>query len=65
VLAAIVAGAGTGCGGIATTQTINPLMFFLPGMVENQPSSPQIVPLIKTGTPAQAVASNRDLTKVN
>jgi hypothetical protein len=64
-LAAIVLGVATGCAGIATTQTFSPLMFFLPGLVENKPASPQIVPIMKTAAPAQAVASNRDSAKVN
>jgi hypothetical protein len=64
-LSAIVLGIATGCGGIHTTQTFSPLMFFLPGLAETQPVSPQIVPIMKTTSPAQAVASNRDSAKVN
>jgi hypothetical protein len=66
-LAAVILGLGTGCGGLATTQTISPLMFFLPGMVETKPASPQIVPVMQTATatPAQVIASNRDSVKVN
>jgi len=63
-LTVAVLGLGTGCGGIATTQTISPLMFFLPGLAEARPGSPQIVPVVRTttGTP---LASNRDLAKLN
>ncbi len=64
-LAAVVLGLGTGCAGIATTQTFSPLMFFLPGLAETKPASPQIVPVIKTAAPPQVIASNRDLAKVN
>jgi hypothetical protein len=64
-LTAVVLALGTGCGGIAMTQTFSPLMFFLPGLVEYKPVSPQIVPIMKTTSPTQAVASNRDSAKVN
>jgi hypothetical protein len=64
-LAAIVLGVATGCSGLNTTQSFSPLMFFLPGLVENKPGSPQIVPIMKTGSPAQIIASNRDSAKVN
>jgi hypothetical protein len=63
-LAAVLGGFCTGCGGIATTQTFSPLMFFLPGLVEARPASPQIVPIIRTTSPAQ-IASNRVLAKAN
>jgi hypothetical protein len=63
-LAAAVLGLGTGCGGIAATQSVSPLMFFLPGMVETRPGSPQIVPITTTATPA-LIASNRGLATVN
>ncbi len=63
-LAAVVLGLATGCSGIATTQSFSPLMFFLPGLVETRPVSPQIVPVMQTATPAQ-IASNRDLATVN
>lgn len=32
---------GTGCSGINTQQTINPLMFFLPGIGQNKPVEKQ------------------------
>jgi len=63
-LAAAVLGLGTGCSGINTTQSFSPLMFFLPGLVETRPVSPQIVPVMQTASPAQ-IASNRDLATVN
>ena len=63
-LAAAVLGLGTGCSGINTTQSFSPLMFFLPGLVETRPASPQIVPVMQTASPAQ-IASNRDLATVN
>ena len=63
-LAAVVLGLGTGCSGIATTQSVSPLMFFLPGLVETRPGSPQIVPVMQTAPPAQ-IASNRGLATVN
>jgi hypothetical protein len=63
-LAAIVLGLGTGCSGIATTQSFSPLMFFLPGLAETKPASPQIVPLMQPTAPVQ-VMSGRDLAKVN
>jgi hypothetical protein len=64
-LAAVVLGFATGCSGIATTQTFSPLMFFLPGLVETRPASPQIVPIMQTASPAHVVASNRDSAKAN
>ena len=64
-LAAVVLGLGTGCSGIATTQSFSPLMFFLPGLVETKPASPQIVPVMQTSIPAQVIALNRDSAKVN
>jgi len=63
-LAAVIPGLGTGCSGIAATQSFSPLMFFLPGLVETRPASPQIVPVLQTAPPAQ-MASNRDLAAVN
>jgi hypothetical protein len=63
-LALITAGIGTGCSGIATSQSFSPIMFFLPGMVETKPVPSQIVPLQKTGVTAQ-MASNRDSVQVN
>jgi len=64
-LVALVLCLGTGCAGIATTQSFSPLMFFLPGLVETKPGSPQIVPIMQTVSPAQVVASNRDSVKAN
>jgi hypothetical protein len=32
---------GTGCGGFYAAPTVNPLMFFLPGMVQSKPTLPQ------------------------
>ena len=64
-LAAIVTGLATGCSGIATTQSVSPLMFFLPGLVQNKSGSSQIVPLMKTPPPAQVIAFNRDSAKAN
>jgi len=63
-LAAVVLGLGTGCGGIAATQSVSPLMFFLPGLVETRPGSPQIVPVMRAAAPAR-IALNRDLAAVN
>jgi len=63
-LAAVAAGLGTGCSGIAASQSFSPLMFFLPGLVETRPASPRRVPVMQTATPAQ-IASNRDLATVN
>ena len=62
---AVVLGLGTGCGGLNTTQTFSPLMFFLPGLVEAKPASPQIVPVMQTASPAQVIASNKVLAKAN
>jgi hypothetical protein len=39
-------------------------MFFLPGLVDNKPGPPQVVPDKKTAPPAQ-VASIRVLVKTN
>jgi hypothetical protein len=64
-VAAVIVGMGTGCSGIATTQSFSPLMFFLPGLVESKPVPPQIVPVMQTVSPAQVIASNRDLAQVN
>jgi hypothetical protein len=63
-LAAAVIGLGTGCSGINATQSFSPLMFFLPGLVENKPVPPQIVPVVQTAPPAQ-VAANRDSAQAN
>jgi hypothetical protein len=63
-LAAVVLGLGTGCSGIAATQSFSPLMFFLPGLAEARPASPQIVPVMQTAAPAQ-LASGRDLATAN
>jgi hypothetical protein len=63
-LAAVVLGLGTGCSGIATTQSFSPLMFFLPGLVDARPASPQIVPVMPTASQAQ-IAFNRDAAKAN
>jgi hypothetical protein len=60
----VTAGIGTGCSGIATSQSFSPLMFFLPGLGETRPVPSQIVPLEKTGITAQ-MASNRDSAQVN
>jgi hypothetical protein len=36
---------GAGCGGIAATQTISPLMFLIPGLgVNNRPPNPAVSP---------------------
>jgi hypothetical protein len=32
---------GTGCGGLYASPSLNPLMFFLPGMVQTKPAQPQ------------------------
>jgi hypothetical protein len=63
-LAAVLLSLGTGCGGIATTQSFSPLMFFLPGLAEARPAAPQIVHVIQTAKPAQ-IASTRDLTTLD
>ncbi|MGP8201626.1 MAG: hypothetical protein ACLQU4_19220 [Limisphaerales bacterium] len=62
--AAVVLGLGTGCAGIATTQSFSPLMFFLPGLVETKPGTPQIVPVMQPAKSAQ-IASNRDSATLN
>ena len=47
-----------GCGGIATTQTISPLMFFLPGFVEvkSTNASPGIVAAVQPAEPKTELA---------
>jgi hypothetical protein len=57
-LAAVIPLIGAGCAGIATTQTISPLMFFLPGLVDTKPNPPQTIPVTQ-------VASERDLSQLN
>ena len=42
---------GTGCGGLYAAPSFNPLMFFLPGLVQNKPLVP--------------VPASADLTKTN
>jgi len=32
---------GTGCGGLYGSQTVSPLMFFLPGFAQTKPTVPQ------------------------
>jgi hypothetical protein len=64
-LAIVVAGTVTGCGGLATTQTFSPLMFFLPGLAATKPVPPQIVPVVKDTPPAQVVAFRSVPAKVN
>lgn len=57
-MAAAVLSIGTGCAGIAATETVSPLMFFLPGLVKNHPA-PAKAP------PGTQVASNGNLTLAN
>jgi hypothetical protein len=64
-LPAVVLGLATGCSGIATTQSFSPLMFFLPGLVEARPVPQQTVPIMKTVSPAQIIALNRDSATAN
>jgi hypothetical protein len=65
-LAGALIALGTGCSGLATTQSVSPIMFFLPGLgVDSRPVSPQIVPLVKNASPAQTVASNKGSSHVN
>jgi hypothetical protein len=63
-LAAATVALGSGCSGFNATETVSPLMFFLPGLVENKPVPPQIVPIVQTAPPAQ-IAANRDSAKAN
>jgi len=62
--AAVVLGLGTGCAGISTTQSFSPLMFFLPGLVEAKPGTPQIIPVTQPAKTAQ-IASNRGSVTLN
>jgi hypothetical protein len=63
-LAGVVLAFGTGCAGINASQSVSPIMFLLPGLVENKPVPPQIVPVIKNAPTAQ-IAFNRDSVKAN
>jgi len=63
-VAGVLLGIGTGCSGLATTQSFSPLMFFLPGLADSKTVPSQVVPVMKTAPVAQ-VASNRVLAKTN
>jgi hypothetical protein len=51
---------GTGCSGINTQQTINPLMFFLPGIGQTKPVEKQ--PAAAPKTPTSDVVETASLT---
>jgi hypothetical protein len=51
---------GTGCSGINTQQTINPLMFFLPGIGQTKPVEKQ--PAAAPKSPASDVVETASLT---
>jgi hypothetical protein len=58
LLTAVIGLISVGCGGLAATPAISPLMFLLPGLGQAKPAPPQIAP-------STQVASNRDLSQVN
>jgi hypothetical protein len=58
LLASAIALIGGGCGGLAATPAISPLMFLLPGLGQAKPAPPQNV------EPTQ-VASNRDSSQID
>jgi hypothetical protein len=41
VLVAALLVIGTGCGGLAASSSVSPLMFLLPGLAQTKPVSPQ------------------------
>jgi hypothetical protein len=47
---------GAGCGGIATTQSVSPASFFLPGLLKAEPLSAPSDLLLPGNEPAQEVA---------
>jgi hypothetical protein len=51
-----------GCSGINTQQTINPLMFFLPGLGQNKPADKQQQQPAATKTPTFDVVETASLT---
>jgi hypothetical protein len=59
LLASVISLIGGGCGGIAATQTIYPLMFLLPGFGQARPAAPSNAP------PALVASANRDSSQVN
>jgi len=59
MLALVIPLIGGGCGGIAATPAISPLMFLLPGLGQVKPAAPQ------QNAPLTQVASNRDSSQIN
>jgi hypothetical protein len=49
---------GGGCGGMAASGALSPLMFLLPGLGQAKPAPP-------LNAPSMQVASNRDLSQLN
>jgi hypothetical protein len=41
-LLTLMAVMATGCGGISASKSVSPLDFFMPGLMQNRPASPQI-----------------------
>jgi len=56
---------GTGCSGINTQQTINPLMFFLPGIGQTKPAEKQPAAAIQTASLTQKQGDKTDSVQLN
>jgi hypothetical protein len=65
VLVATIVIVGTGCSGINTQQTINPLMFFLPGIGQNKPVEKQPAAPVQTASLAHKQGDNTDSVQLN
>jgi hypothetical protein len=64
-LAATVLLVGTGCSGINTQQTINPLMFFLPGIGQTKPVEKQPAAATETASLTHKTGDNTDSVQLN
>ncbi len=58
LLAPVIALIGGGCGGIAATPAVSPLMFLLPGLGQNRPAR-------STNAVPARVAWNGELARIN
>ncbi|MGZ4965303.1 MAG: hypothetical protein ACXWDN_18525 [Limisphaerales bacterium] len=56
---------GTGCSGINTQQTINPLMFFLPGIGQTKPAEKQPAAAIQTASLTHQAGDTTDSVQLN
>ena len=63
-IASVLLLVGTGCTGINTQQTINPLMFFLPGIGQTKPVEQPVVPT-QTASLTHETGATTDLVQLN